>query len=147
MFSNCSEIKLVSKNVMLDFILTKKQVPTLLFFVVILLASLWDIQLLFPLILVVIFKIFKNSSTTFNVTYLDIGFLILLISEVITTIYSSYVYNSLESINHLVIIVFLYFLYKNSFQKGKNNFFSLLLFYFFSSILLVFTVKHFIFFQ
>ena len=131
---------------MLDFKLTKKHIPSLLLFLVIILASMWNILMLLPLVLVVIFKIFKGTNQSFHLTYLDIGFILLLLGEIIATIFSSYVYNSLSSINRIVIIFSIYILYKNVFRKENNHFFSLLLFYFFSSILLILTIKSFLFF-
>jgi len=128
---------------MLDFKLTKKHIPTLIFFGVIMLSGFWNVLILFPLVLYIIFRICKTSSDSFYLTYLDIGFLILLLSEIITTLNSSYVYNSLSSITRLILFVFLYVFYKNVLKK-ENNYFLNSLLYLLSTALLILTIKFFI---
>ena len=59
---------------MIDFKLNKELVLSLVFFVLVVLFGFWSLIALTPLIFVVLFRVFKNKATIYNITLLDLAF-------------------------------------------------------------------------
>ncbi len=100
--------------------------------------------LLFPVVFVVLFYAFINRTKNYSFTYFDLAFLILLLGEIITTVFSSYPENSLSSLTRFVVVFFLYIFYKILLSKVKDRFWISALFFIFSSLLLFITAGSFV---
>jgi O-antigen ligase/tetratricopeptide (TPR) repeat protein len=107
----------------------------------------WDIQMLFPVSFIIFFKIFKDKIPTITISYIDIGFAILFISEIITSYNSTYSFNSISSYIRLNFMLILYIGYKVFFKDSKRQLILHTIFVFFSSVLVAFTLNDFINFQ
>jgi len=100
--------------------------------------------ILFPLIFIVLFIFYRNNDKHYSLTILDAGFILLLVSEVITTIFSSYLNNSLSSLTRFVVLLFSYIFYKIIFVKFKIRKLFSFLFFFCSSALLILNLNSFL---
>lgn len=107
----------------------------------------WDLQMLFPVSFIVLFKLFKSKTSSITISYLDIGFFILFVSEIITAVNSTYPFNSISSFIRLNFIFFLYVGYKVFFKDLKKQLLLHSVFVIFSAILVIFTINDFINFQ
>lgn len=102
--------------------------------------SFQGLQAIYPIIFVgfIVFFI-TDKNNTFVITWLDVGFGVLLISEIITTLFSAYFFNSLSSLNRFVALLFLYVLFKRILKVFRSRYPLFLLFFFFSFVLLIIT--------
>lgn len=107
----------------------------------------WDLQMLFPVSFIILFKLFKSKISSITISYLDIGFAILFVSEIITAFNSSYLFNSISSYIRLNFILFLYIGCKLFFKDSQKQMFLLGVLVIFSGLLVVFTINDFISFQ
>ncbi len=124
----------------LNIKLDKKSITTFILFYFILMFSFWDVRALIPIMFIILIKLFKDKSLYFNLTYMDVGILILLIVEIITALNSYYISNSLESITRVCFLFFLYLAYRTMFKKSRNKILFLTTFFLVSSILLLINV-------
>ncbi|MBA0884773.1 O-antigen ligase family protein [Flavobacterium sp. BBQ-18] len=96
---------------------------------------------------IILFKLFKSKISSITISYLDIGFAILFISEIITAFNSSYPFNSISSYIRLSFMLFLYVGCKLFFKDSKKQLLLLGVLVIFSAVLVVFTINDFISFQ
>jgi len=107
----------------------------------------WNLQMLFPISFIIFFKLFKSKTSSITISYLDIGFFILFVSEIITSVNSTYPFNSIASYMRLNFMLFLYIGYKVFFKDLKKQLLLQSVLVIFSAIIVVFTIKDFISFQ
>ena len=102
------------------------------------LLSFQGLQAIYPVLFIgiIVFLILKKSNQ-YSLGYLDLGFVILLVSEIITTLFSTYFYNSLSSLNRLVVLLFLFLLFREVLKVLKSRFLLAALFFGFCTVLLV----------
>ena len=106
---------------MIDFKLNKELVITLVFLVFIIICGFWSIAVLTPLVLVILYKLFKDKRTSYSFTILDLSFLSILLSETLTVLFSVNANNgSLTSFN-MYVMLFLYAVYKGYFKSPRKK--------------------------
>jgi len=110
--------------------------------------SYTGLHAIYPIVLITIVVFFiTNKTESFTITYLDVGFGILLVGEIVTTVFSSYFNNSLCSLNRFLALLFLYFIFKVVIKVFKGRYPLFLLFFFFSFVLLIVTLFGFLSFK
>ena len=102
-----------------------------------------NMYVLFPFVVLFIPFIFLYQQNSFSVSYLNIGFVILFLAELVNTLFSVYFLNSLSSLTRLLVVLFLYFLYAIITRQFKIKTLFSALFFVFSSILVAASVLSF----
>ena len=128
---------------MLDFKFKKEHLLVLLLLCCAIIPTFWKSYYSLPIILVIGYILFKDKTNVYKATLLDIGIVILLFSEFITSVFSSNSFNSISSITRMFIVSFLYLLYKKYAKKGYNSFLYLMFFFIMSAVFIVSTVGYF----
>jgi O-antigen ligase/Tfp pilus assembly protein PilF len=107
----------------------------------------WNLQMLFPISFIILFKLFKSKISSITISYLDIGFAILFLSEIITSFNSAYSFNSINSFLRLSFIIILYVGYKVFLGTSKQELILLKVIILISTFLAVFTIDDFVSFK
>jgi len=107
----------------------------------------WNLQMLFPISFIILFKLFKSKFSFITFTFLDVGFAILFLSEIITSFNSAYPFNSINSFLRLSFVIILYVGYKVFLGTSKQELILLKLIVLISTFLAVFTIDDFVSFQ
>lgn len=102
-----------------------------------------NMYVLFPFVILFIPFIFLHQPKSYSVSYLNIGFIILFVAELASTLFSVYFLNSLSSLTRLLVVLFLYVLYVIITRQLKTKTLFAALFFVFSSILVVASVVSF----
>ncbi len=106
-----------------------------------------DLQMLFPISFIILYKLFKERVSSLTISYLDIGFAILFVSEIITAFNSSYPFNSISSCLRLGFLLLLYVGCKLFFRDTKKQIRLQNVSVIFSAILVLSTLDDYVTFQ
>lgn len=128
---------------MLDFKFKKQHLFVLLLLSGIIIPSFLNLLYSVPIVLVIGYLLLKNKLRIYDFTLLDIGIAVLLLNEFITAIFSSYAFNSINSITRMLIISFSYLLFKRFLKEGKNYYLFLMFMFVLSSVLVILTLGYF----
>ena len=130
------------KKKMLEFKERNSEVCIWIFSSLIVSSILYNYLLLIvPISLTLLLLIKKNIYLKY--TFLDLGFTIIFLSEICSTFFSIYPYNSLESNTNFFVVLCFYILFKNFLNNKSRNSFLLILVWI-SNLLIVLTLKEFI---
>lgn len=115
---------------MIDFKLNKELVVSFAFFILVVLFGSWSIIALTPLVFVILYKLFENKKLGYSIMLLDLPFVLIISSEILTQLFSINTSNNSTTDFNLYVIVFLYIAYRRYFiSPQKKSLFSIALFF------------------
>ena len=113
------------------------------FIAIVIISMVKNIHVLFPFIIILFPVIFFYKYNSIRLSYLHIALALLFFIELITTLFSSFFFNSISSLIRLVVLIFLFVLYKIILKEFKFLSVIPFLFFFLSSFLLVVSIGSF----
>ncbi|UNY98304.1 O-antigen ligase family protein [Zhouia spongiae] len=125
----------------LDF--KKSPITIIACILMIITIGFWKIDLLLPIIFILLINGFKIKNFDFQFSILDIGFLCVLASEIISYIFSTYQFNSLPELTNFYVIFILYLMYKILFNNAKYYNLLISIIFSFGLVLLIITIVYF----
>ena len=127
--------------------LNKKEIVLIAVFSYIIFLGFWNISLLLIIGVLILFWAFNIDINYYSFSYLDIGFLFILLSEIISYINSEYSINSFHSLSNYIILLFIYIFYKYIFIDTVKKELFKKIFLFYSMVLALLTILFFWYFR